>query len=46
MKKLFNYFYILTLIICLTKMGKKVDAKIEDESKKYGKVNLIFEFFI
>ena len=45
MKKFFNYFY-LTLTICLTKMGKKLMQKIKMRMKKFGKMKLIFEFFI
>ena len=46
MKKFFNYFSILTLIICLTNMGKKLMPKTKMRMKKIGKMNFIFEFFI
>ena len=44
MIKFFNYFTILTLTICLAKTGKKMMPKTKMRMKKFGRMNLIFEF--
>ena len=46
MKKFFNYFTILTFIIGLMKMGKKLMPKKKMRMKKFGRMNLSFELSI